>query len=321
LPNQYTILVSFDFAAGFAGRRRPAPLNASLAPGDVKPSYGCVIITRGTRPDDLRRAVESVARQRGVDVDMVVVGNGWRPEGLPAPARSLTLTENIGAPAGRNVGVAAVQGDLLLFLDDDASLAQEDLLERIARRLEATPDLGAVQPRIVDPSGRRPPREWVPRLHVGDRARSSDIVVLWEGAVVVRRSVLEQVGGWPARFVYFHSGVDLGWRIWDAGYRMWYAGDLTALHPALPGSRHANYHFMNSRNRVWVARRNLPLVLAGVHIGVWLLRGVAGVRSVRAAREMARGYAAGFSDPPGDRKAIRWRTVWRMTRAGRPPII
>ena len=280
-----------------------------------------MIITQGTRPDDLRRAVESVARQRGVEVDIVVVGNGWSPEGLPSGARGLALPENVGAPAGRNAGLGTVRGDLLLFLDDDASLAQEDLLERIAGLMEARPDLAAVQPRVVDPQGRRPPREWVPRLWVGDRARSSEIVVLWEGAVVVRRSVLEQVGGWPARFVYFHSGVDLGWRIWDAGYRMWYAGDLTAFHPALPGSRHANYYFMSSRNRVWVARRNLPLALAGMHIGVWFLRGLAGIRSLRAAREMARGYAAGFRDSPGDRRAIRWRTAWRMARAGRPPIV
>jgi GT2 family glycosyltransferase len=296
-------------------------LNASLEPHDAKPSYGCVIITRGTRPDDLRRALESVARQRGVDVDTVIVGNGWRPEGLPTPVRGLALPENIGAPAGRNAGVAEVRGDLLLFLDDDASLAQDDLLERIAHLFEAAPDLGAVQPRIEDPSGRRPPREWVPRLHVGDRTRSSDIVVFWEGAVVVRRSVLDEVGGWPARFVYFHSGVDLGWRIWDAGYRVFYAGNLTAYHPALPGSRHANYYFMSSRNRVWVARRNLPFILAGVHIGVWFLRGVAGLRSVRAARELARGYAAGFRDSPGDRRVMRWRTVFRLTRAGRPPIV
>lgn len=287
----------------------------------MKPSYGCVIVTRGRRPDELRRAIESVRRQNGVDVDVVVVGNGWEPDGLSEPARGLALPENVGAPAGRNAGIAEVRGELLLFLDDDASLAEDNTLERIARLFGAAHDLGAVQPRIVDPAGRTLPREWVPRLRVGDRARSSDIVPLWEGAVVVRRSVLERVGGWPAPFFYFHSGVDLGWKIWDAGYRARYAGDIVAYHPALPGSRHANYHYMSSRNRVWVARRNLPLPLVGAHVGIWFLRTAAELRSWRDAREVLRGYVDGFRRPPGVRRPISWGTVWRMTRAGRPPVI
>jgi GT2 family glycosyltransferase len=287
----------------------------------MKPSYGCVILTQGRRPDDLRRGLESVLRQRAVDVDVVVVGNGWEPEGLPPPARGLALAENVGAAAGRNAGVPHVRGELLLFLDDDASLADDDALERVARMFRAAPEVGAVQPRVVDPSGRLAPRQWVPRLRVGDRARSSDIVAVWEGTVVVRRRAFEQAGGWPAPFFYFHEGIDLAWRIWDAGYRVRYAGDVVALHPAPPAKRHDHFHYLSSRNRVWLARRNLPLTLAAAHVAVWFVRTAVGLRSARDARELLRGYVGGFREPPGDRRPLRWRTVWRMTLAGRPPVI
>jgi hypothetical protein len=33
------------------------------------------------------------------------------------------------------------------------------------------------------------------------------------------------------------------------------------------------------------------------------------------------GWAAGWRDDPGERRPMSWRTVWRMTRAGRPPLI
>jgi GT2 family glycosyltransferase len=287
----------------------------------MRPSFGCVVLTQGRRPEDLRRGVQSVLCQRGVDVDVVVVGNGWDPQGLLPSARALALVENVGAAAGRNAGVPHVRGEFLLFLDDDASLVEEDALERIARLFTATPELGAVQPRVVDPAGRAAPRQWVPRLRVGNRARSSDVVAVWEGAVVVRRQAFEQAGGWPAPFFYFHEGIDLAWRIWDAGYRVRYAGDVVALHPAPPGKRHDYFHYLSSRNRVWLARRNLPMPLAAAHVAIWFVRTTAGLRSVRDARELLRGYLDGFREPPGDRRPLRWRTVWRMTLAGRPPVI
>ena len=33
------------------------------------------------------------------------------------------------------------------------------------------------------------------------------------------------------------------------------------------------------------------------------------------------GFREGWRSPAGPRRPIKWRTVWRMTRLGRPPII
>jgi GT2 family glycosyltransferase len=161
----------------------------------------------------------------------------------------------------------------------------------------------------------------VPRLWVGDRTRSSDVTVVSEGAVVVRRRAFEAAGGWPGQFFFFHEGVDLAWRILDAGYRIWYAGDIVALHPAPLARKRGQYRYLSTRNRVWVARRNLPLPMAAAHVGAWFLRTALSLRSRRDAQDALRGYRAGFREPAGDRRPVRWRTVWRMTRTGRPPVI
>ncbi|MDI1290401.1 MAG: glycosyltransferase family 2 protein, partial [bacterium] len=78
-----------------------------------QPQFGVVVLTMGKRPDDLDRAVHSVLAQEGVDVDVVVVGNGWDPIGLPDGVAALGLPQNVGIPAGRNAGVPHVRGDLL----------------------------------------------------------------------------------------------------------------------------------------------------------------------------------------------------------------
>ena len=284
-------------------------------------SFGCVVLTQGRRPDDLRLALDSLLRQRGVELDVAVVGNAWKPTGLPAGVHTVALAEDAGIPGGRNAGVPHVRGDFLFFLDDDASLGDDDALERVARKFE-DPSLGLLQLRVVPRSGGRPRRDWVPRLRVGDPARSSDVTVVWEGAVAMPRSVFERVGGWPAEFRHAHEGIDLAWRVMDAGYRVAYAGDVVALHPAQTDAMPHDYSFyFGARNRVWLARRYLPLPLGVLYVLVFALRTAPHMRSLEAVRKAARGYRDGMREPCGPRRRLRGRTLVRMTLAGRPPIM
>ena len=163
-------------------------------------AIGCVVLTQGGRPEELGRALESLRSQRGVEVDVVVVGNAWEPTGLPEGVRGVALPENRGAAAGRNAGVGQVRGEVLFFLDDDAVLASDDAFERVAAALAADPGIGLLQARVEDPDGKSPVRQWVPRLRAGDPQRSSDVTAVWEGAVAMPRRVFEEVGGWPERF-------------------------------------------------------------------------------------------------------------------------
>jgi GT2 family glycosyltransferase len=287
----------------------------------VTPRFGCVVLTAGRRPDDLRAAVESLLRQEGVETDIVVVGNGCRPDGVPDGVPIVALERDDGIPAGRNAGVEHVGGELLFFLDDDARVAEPDALARIAAAFSADPELALVQLGVAPLDGGPRSRDWVPRLRVGDPARSSEITVVWEGAVAMRRDVFERVGRWPAAFRFVHEGIDLGWRIMDAGFRMRYAGDVVALHPSPSGTAHGYSYYFGARNRVWLARRYLPLPLGAIYVTVFALRTVPRLKSRRAVQEAARGYRDGMRGPCGGRSRLRARTLLRMTQAGRPPIM
>jgi GT2 family glycosyltransferase len=287
----------------------------------VTPRFGCVVLTAGRRPDDLRAAVESLLGQEEVETDVVVVGNGCDPAGVPEGARVRALPADDGIPAGRNAGVPHVDGDLLFFLDDDAALAQPDALARVARAFAADPRLALLQLHVEARDGGPRSRDWIPRLRNGDPARSSELTVVWEGAVAVRPEVFAQVGGWPAAFRFVHEGVDLGWRVLDAGYRIGYAGDIVVLHPSPTGSAHGYSYYFGARNRVWLARRYLPLPLGILYVIAFALRTVPRLRSRRAVQEAARGYRDGMRGPGTGRSRLRARTILRMTRIGRPPIM
>jgi GT2 family glycosyltransferase len=287
----------------------------------VRTKIGVVVLTQGGRPADLDRGLRSLLAQRNVDLDVVVVGNGWEPVDLPAGVRGHGLPENLGIPAGRNAGVPLVAGDLLFFLDDDASLPAADVLASMAAQFDRDPLLGLIQPRVVDADGRPAPRRWTPRLRVGDPARSSPAMSVWEGAVAIRREAFDFADGWPEPFWYAHEGIELAWRVWDAGFHVRYDGEIEVHHPAIQPTRHAEFYRFQARNRVWLARRNLPVPIGIAYVLSWVLVGGVRLRSREAIGETLRGYRLGLSLPCGDRRPMRWRTVWRMLLAGHPPII
>jgi GT2 family glycosyltransferase len=274
----------------------------------------------GRRPAELGAAVGSLLSQRGVEVDVAVVGNGWAPVGLPEGVKTVALEANLGIPAGRNAGVGAVEGELLFFLDDDARLASPDALARVAARM--TPDVGLLQLRVAPSTPGVPPRDWVPRLRVGDPQRSSDVTAVWEGAVAIPRAVFDQVGGWPAQFRFAHEGIDLAWRVLDTGKRVVYAGDIAAMHPVYSTAPHDYSAYHGARNRVWLARRHLPAPLGVLYVLGFVARTLPLlVRSRARIADAARGYRDGLRGPCGPRKPLRVKTLWRMTKAGRPPLI
>ncbi|MFJ9811813.1 glycosyltransferase family 2 protein [Streptomyces sp. NPDC101158] len=287
---------------------------------------GAVIITMGNRPDDLRALLDSVARQQGDAIETVVVGQGVEITDLPEGVRSVTLPENVGIPGGRNVGIEAFgpggsDVDALLFLDDDGLLANDDTAELVRQAFTADPRLGIISFRIADPDTGLTQRRHVPRLRAADPMRSSRVTTFLGGANAVRTKVFAEVGGLPDDFFYAHEETDLAWRALDADWMIDYRSDMVLLHPTTPPSRHATYHFNVARNRVWLARRNLPAPLVPVYLGVWLLLTLARRPSVPALKAWFGGFREGWKASCGPRHPMKWRTVWRLTRLGRPPVV
>ncbi|RST18318.1 glycosyltransferase family 2 protein [Streptomyces sp. WAC05374] len=287
---------------------------------------GAVIITMGNRPDDLRALIESVRKQDGDPVEVVVVGNGAPVTGVPEGVRTIDLPENLGIPGGRNVGIEAfgpggTEVDALLFLDDDGLLPNTDTAELVRRAFTEDPKLGIISFRIADPDTGVTQRRHVPRLRASDPMRSSRVTTFLGGANAVRTAVLAEVGGLPDEFFYAHEETDLAWRALDAGWMIDYRADMVLHHPTTAPSRHAVYHRMIARNRVWLARRNLPAPLVPVYLGVWLLLTLARRPSAPALKAWFGGFKEGWATPCGPRRPMKWRTVWRLTRLGRPPVI
>lgn len=289
----------------------------------------CVILTMGNRVAELDRAVESALTQTDGDVEVVIVGNGadvpelsaTPPPGSGAVVKTVRLSHNAGIPQGRNQGVQECSGDVVLFLDDDGWYANSKIAAHVRERFAAEPDLAVISFRVMDPDGGSVQRRHVPRLRAGDPERSSPVTTFLGGACAIRRSAYLQVGGLPERFFYAHEETDLAWRLLGEGYRIEYDAELVMYHPLVLPTRHADFYRLNARNRVWLARRNLPWPLAAFYLINWIGLTLVRERSAIALKAWFRGFGEGLREPAGERRPMAWSTAWRMLRLGRPPIV
>ncbi len=119
-----------------------------------------VILTRD-RPDLLRRALDSVASS-SADPEILVIDDGSRPRAAQRVAAECAgragvqlhrSDRKLGCGPGRCLGAELAEGELILFLDDDAEL-MPGALEHLLAELEAHPDVGAVTATVVDSDAR-----------------------------------------------------------------------------------------------------------------------------------------------------------------------
>jgi glycosyltransferase involved in cell wall biosynthesis len=88
----------------------------------------CLIPTRN-RPDFVVEAAASVLRQSHRDLELIIVNDGTTEVPAISDARVKVLNSGeAGAVPARNAGVAAAQGDLLAWLDDDDQWTDEHFL-------------------------------------------------------------------------------------------------------------------------------------------------------------------------------------------------
>jgi len=290
------------------------------------PRIGVVIVTMGNRPRELDALLASVAKQDTPATSVVLVGNAT-PLTDVADAPNLTkipLPENLGCPGGRNVGLDHLldsgDTDVIIELDDDGLLIAADVFRTVQDLYRADPSLGIVSFRIADEHGETQ-RRHIPRLRATDPMMGGPVTAFLGGGHALSAAMLRQTGLWPASFFFGHEESDLAWRAIDHGWTILYEPQLVLQHPKTSPARHATHYRYTARNRVWLARRRLPLPLIPIYLGIWAVLTLLRTHSAANLKAWAAGFAEGMRTPAGERSPMRWSTVWRMTRLGRPPII
>ncbi|MBN77568.1 MAG: glycosyl transferase, partial [Verrucomicrobiaceae bacterium] len=227
---------------------------------------------------------------------------------------------NLGIPGGRNAGLLKANAEYILFLDDDAKLADENILRNAIRYMNSDTDLAVLALHIFDEE-KKVNRRHHPRLRL--RPETPGYVTSFPGgASFVRKTALKEIGSFCKDFFYGLEETDLAWRLYDSGWKVKYCPDLKVFHPKTTPQRHKSFYFNTARNRVWLSYRQLPLILSFLYVSIWL--GISIGRNIfrlDACKAIVLGTIDGVRSKRTDRSPISWRTVIELSRLGRPPII
>jgi GT2 family glycosyltransferase len=193
-----------------------------------------------------RQCVRSIYRHTYEDFNLVFVDNGSTDgtveflETVPR-AKLIVNRENKGFAAGNNQGLAAADGDYLLVLNND-TVATPGWLSGMVRRLENDPAIGIVGPVSNHVSGcqRIPDARYasIEELDAYARMRSRrfrDAGFYAERLVgfcmLIRRSVVETIGGFDERFYPGnYEDDDFCLRTLIGGNKLWVAPDVFVHH-------------------------------------------------------------------------------------------
>ena len=189
--------------------------------------------------------------------ELLVVANrpGSVPSALPPGVRVLEnahprrLSENV------NLGTAATSGEWLVYANPDV-VPEPDAVAALVSFGETRERCGLAGPRTLWPDGRwqptrrrfptvrgtivrrtplrrlRPPLEGQRDHYLLDEDVEGPIEADWLlGAfLLMRRAMLDELGGWDEGYRHYVEDIDLAYRAMRAGWERWYVPEATVTH-------------------------------------------------------------------------------------------
>jgi len=235
------------------------------------PCKAAAIVPSWNREPDLRLCLEHLLAQRYEPLEIIVVDNGSddgssdmvRDE-FPT-VRLIANRGNLGASVAKNQGVAATDAEFVWFLDSDSQVEQPSCLEHMVALMREHEDFGAIGGEIFE----GPDRERMMTLKtVCANGETRTLMIDPEGVqlqecdylptcnCLMRRDVVEQLGGFDACYFILSEDKELGWRLRKLGLRSITDSRTAALHRVSPLARRGDL-FRKHRNSIRFALINM----------------------------------------------------------------
>lgn len=215
--------------------------------------------------------------------------------------------ENIGFARACNQGLKMSKGRFILFLNPD-TIVPEDSFETAIRFMDQHPEAGALGSKMLDGSGtflkesKRafpspltslyklfglsklfPHSAHFSRYHLGhlDEHQNNEVDVLAGAYMFIRKSVLDEVGGFDERFFMYGEDVDLSYRIQKSGRKNYYFAGSPIIHFKGESTRKGSMNYVRmfySAMSLFV-RKHYGGSRAGffnslIHLAIWFRAGL-----------------------------------------------
>jgi len=210
-----------------------------------------VVVSHG-HATELARSLPALVDQ--VDETLVVANLPHSIDEVPPGVRVLENSRPLTFAANVNLGIAATSGEYVLVSNPDA-IAQAGAVAALVEHADAHPRCGIAGPQVLWPDGSwQPSRRRFPtvrgtivrrtplrKLHGAyaqrdhyllDERPSEPVEADWLlGAfMLMRRTMLGDIGGWDAGFRHYCEDIDVAYRAMQAGWERWYVPEAVVVH-------------------------------------------------------------------------------------------
>lgn len=224
-----------------------------------------VVIVNTNELHHLRRCLPSIFAQDYDDFEVLIVDNNstdgsveYVQQNFPR-ARLVRNKENLGYAGANNAGFEHATGDYIMVLNPDTE-AMPGFLSEMVRAMDTNPGAGLAtckillmdQPHLINACGNDISYTGLTFCRGLDRPANQfaqpEVVSAVSGAAfVIRRSVLDEIGGFDESFFIYYEETDLSLRAMVAGYQVIYVPTAVILH---------NYAFRFSPKKCFYQERN-----------------------------------------------------------------
>jgi len=140
--------------------------------------------------------------------------------------------KNLGPSIRRNQGIKKAKGNYIAFFESDMQ-ADSNWISYMIRAFEKNPDIGAAHGRVLDLDKKSivaadglfliPHTGWVVSRNYGKpvvkaKAPQQDVLIGSVGTMV-KKDILEKIGGYDEKLGHKVDDLDMGWKIWITGHR------------------------------------------------------------------------------------------------------
>lgn len=231
----------------------------------------------------LQDALASLFAQTWPALEVILVDNASTDGSADAAAERfgerlvvVRNARNEGFAGGNNAGFRAAKGDWFFLLNSDA-VCDPDVVEQLMLFAADRPNVGqlacrvlqASQPHFFDsvglllyPDGICRSRGWEEK-DLGQYDRAEEVIAPHGAACGLRRSMIDQIGGFDEDFFCYLEDMDLGVRGQLAGWKCWYVPAARVLHvkSVTAGNYSVFKAFHVERNRIYCLWKWMPRFL------------------------------------------------------------
>ena len=234
--------------------------------------YVSIIIVNLNRKKELEKCIKSLTSQTYKKYEIIIIDNNSNDNSANyikskfSKIRIFKTKKNLGTSYTRNAGINFSKGNIIWFLDSDSYLKHKSVLSDLINIIKNDKKIDAIggeaiigeknqilasKKLVLYPNG-------MTKGFISKDENHSKVKVLATCNLMVKKKVLQDLGGFDHYYFFYLEDIDLTYRMFIKKYNLKLIKNCPVIHYFSKKSRFRN-HFQAKKNRIYFILKNFGI--------------------------------------------------------------